>query len=47
MPELTKHYISVIIPIYNEYEGIPFLVENLNAFFGEHPHLNAGSHFRK
>ena len=46
MPESNKFYISVIIPIYNEYEGIPFLVENLSTFFGEHPQLNAGSHFR-
>jgi polyisoprenyl-phosphate glycosyltransferase len=39
MHELNNYYVSVIIPIYNEYEGIPFLVENLNAFFGEHPEL--------
>jgi glycosyltransferase involved in cell wall biosynthesis len=39
MLDLNHHYLSVIIPIYNEYEGIPFLVENLNAFFGEHPRL--------
>jgi glycosyltransferase involved in cell wall biosynthesis len=36
MHESNNHYLSVIIPIYNEYEGIPFLVESLNAFFGEH-----------
>jgi dolichol-phosphate mannosyltransferase len=41
MPENNKPYVSVIIPIYNEYEGIPFLVESLNGFFGEHKHLNA------
>ncbi len=41
MPESNKFYISVIIPIYNEYEGIPFLVENLSSFFGENPQLNA------
>jgi polyisoprenyl-phosphate glycosyltransferase len=41
MHELNNRYVSVIIPIYNEYEGIPFLVENLNAFFSEHPHLRA------
>lgn len=29
-----KVLISLIIPIYNEYEGIPFLVESLNDFFG-------------
>jgi dolichol-phosphate mannosyltransferase len=29
----------VIIPIYNEYEGIPYLVESLNAFFGQYPEL--------
>ncbi len=34
-----NYYVSVIIPIYNEYEGIPFLVENLNTFFGQHPKL--------
>jgi glycosyltransferase involved in cell wall biosynthesis len=39
MDEQSNRYISVIIPIYNEYEGIPFLVENLNAFFGKHPDL--------
>ncbi len=39
MYDLTNPYVSVIIPIYNEYDGIPFLVENLNNFFGEHPHL--------
>lgn len=27
--------VSVIIPIFNEYEGIPFLVKSLNAFFAE------------
>src|SRR5215510_11536807 len=33
--------ISVIIPIYNEYDGIPFLVESLNEFFGQHSGLRA------
>ena len=33
--------ISVIIPIYNEYEGIPFLVESLNNFFRENSWLKA------
>jgi polyisoprenyl-phosphate glycosyltransferase len=41
MLESNKFYISVIIPIYNEYEGIPFLIENLGSFFGENPQLNA------
>jgi dolichol-phosphate mannosyltransferase len=41
MHELNSRYVSVIIPIYNEYEGIPFLVENLNTFFSEHPNLRA------
>jgi glycosyltransferase involved in cell wall biosynthesis len=41
MHELNNHYVSVIIPIFNEYEGIPFLVENLNTFFSEHPQLKA------
>jgi polyisoprenyl-phosphate glycosyltransferase len=41
MHELNNRYVSVIIPIYNEYEGIPFLVENLNAFFSGHPNLRA------
>jgi glycosyltransferase involved in cell wall biosynthesis len=39
MNSLNNPYVSVIIPIYNEFEGIPFLVENLNAFFGEHHQL--------
>ncbi len=39
MNELTNPFISLIIPIYNEYEGIPYLVENLNSFFGEHTQL--------
>lgn len=33
--------VTVIIPIYNEYEGIPFLVDSLNDFFGHNSHLNA------
>jgi len=33
--------VSVIIPIFNEYEGIPFLVDSLNEFFGQHSQLNA------
>jgi polyisoprenyl-phosphate glycosyltransferase len=39
MPDSNNHYVSLIIPIYNEYEGIPYLVENLNTFFGAHPYL--------
>jgi len=37
--ELNINRISVIIPIYNEYEGIPFLVQSLNEFFREYPQL--------
>jgi dolichol-phosphate mannosyltransferase len=36
---MNNPYVSLIIPIYNEYEGIPYLVESLNVFFDEHPHL--------
>jgi len=32
--------VTVIIPIFNEYEGIPFLVESLNRFFIHYPELN-------
>jgi glycosyltransferase involved in cell wall biosynthesis len=39
MSDLKNPILSVIIPIYNEYDGIPFLVQNLNDFFGEHTHL--------
>jgi glycosyltransferase involved in cell wall biosynthesis len=39
MHDSGNHNVSVIIPIYNEYEGIPYLTENLNTFFGQHPHL--------
>ena len=35
----NSHYVSVVIPIYNEYEGIPHLVDSLNAFFADHPEL--------
>ena len=41
MHDSKPYYVSVIIPIYNEYEGIPFLVENLNSFFGDHPRLRS------
>ena len=40
MHDSNNRYVSVIIPIYNEYEGIPFLIDSLNSFFGEHPQLN-------
>ncbi len=33
--------VSVVIPIFNEYEGVPFLVDSLNEFFGQHTDLNA------
>ncbi|MDP4251022.1 MAG: glycosyltransferase [Bacteroidota bacterium] len=39
MHDLNKTKISVIIPIYNEYEGIPYLVDNLNAFFVQYPEM--------
>jgi len=39
MNDLNTPFISLVIPIYNEYEGIPFLVENLNQFFGENKQL--------
>lgn len=39
MNDLNTPFISLIIPIYNEYEGIPYLVENLNQFFGENKNL--------
>jgi dolichol-phosphate mannosyltransferase len=39
MNDPIRPYLSLIIPIYNEYEGIPFLVESLNNFFSEHAHL--------
>jgi dolichol-phosphate mannosyltransferase len=39
MHETSPFYISLVIPIYNEYEGIPFLTQNLNEFFGRHPQL--------
>ena len=39
MNELNTPFISLVIPIYNEYEGIPYLVENLSQFFGENNNL--------
>ncbi|MCR6721326.1 MAG: glycosyltransferase [Chitinophagaceae bacterium] len=41
MAETVNPHISVIIPVYNEYEGIPVLLQSLGDFFGEHSHLNA------
>lgn len=39
MSDLNNPNLSLIIPIYNEYDGIPFLVQNLNDFFREYTHL--------
>jgi polyisoprenyl-phosphate glycosyltransferase len=39
MNDLNLPLISLVIPIYNEYEGIPYLVENLGQFFGENKFL--------
>ena len=41
MQENNNKLITVIIPIFNEYEGIPFLVDSLNEFFGQNSNLNA------
>jgi dolichol-phosphate mannosyltransferase len=41
MQENTNKMITVVIPIFNEYEGIPFLVDSLNEFFGQNSQLNA------
>jgi dolichol-phosphate mannosyltransferase len=40
MRDPQNAYVSLIIPIYNEYEGIPFLVDSLNQFFDSHKNLN-------
>src|SRR5262245_9216621 len=37
----TQKLITVIIPIFNEYEGIPFLVDSLNEFFDQNKELDA------
>lgn len=41
MQENNNKLVTVIIPIFNEYEGIPFLVDSLNEFFGQNSNLNA------
>ena len=41
MPETNKNTVTVIIPIFNEYEGIPFLVQSLNDFFAVQEGINA------
>jgi glycosyltransferase involved in cell wall biosynthesis len=41
MQDTTNKTITVVIPIFNEYEGIPFLVDSLNEFFGQNDQLNA------
>ena len=41
MYETKKTALSLIIPIFNEYEGIPFLVTSLNEFFKRNDQLEA------
>lgn len=41
MERNNNKLITVIIPIFNEYEGVPFLVDSLNEFFGQNSNLNA------
>lgn len=41
MQQNNNKLVTVIIPIFNEYEGIPFLVDSLNEFFGQNSNLNA------
>jgi dolichol-phosphate mannosyltransferase len=41
MARNSNKLITVIIPIFNEYEGIPFLVDSLNEFFEQNSDLNA------
>ncbi len=41
MERKNNKLITVIIPIFNEYEGIPFLVNSLNEFFRDNSQLNA------
>lgn len=40
MQEYKNNSLTVIIPIYNEYDSIPFLVESLNEFFRNHKDLD-------
>jgi glycosyltransferase involved in cell wall biosynthesis len=39
--KLENNLVTVIIPIFNEYEGIPMLVRSLNEFFHFNDHLRA------
>src|SRR5690606_28013444 len=39
--KLENNLVTVIIPIFNEYEGIPLLVKSLNDFFAVNDHLRA------
>jgi dolichol-phosphate mannosyltransferase len=41
MERRSNKSVTVVIPIFNEYEGIPFLVDSLNEFFGQNSHLHA------
>ena len=41
MERNNNKLITVIIPIFNEYEGIPFLVDSLNEFFEQNTELDA------
>lgn len=41
MPDRPKPHITLIIPVFNEYEGIPTLVDSLGQFFSTQPDLNA------
>jgi glycosyltransferase involved in cell wall biosynthesis len=41
MQENANKTVTVVIPIFNEYEGIPFLVDSLNEFFGQNSQLDA------
>lgn len=40
MQKTRKPLISVVIPVFNEYDGIPFLVGSLNRFFSQHTELS-------
>lgn len=40
MADHSKPHITLIIPVFNEYEGIPTLVKSLSDFFGANPQLN-------